>query len=62
MSRTLAPLKVGKNGFGNNNKKKYLTIHQTGNTSKGANAAMHAKLQLNNSREASWHWQVKTFA
>lgn len=56
MSKTLATLKVGKNGFGNNNKKKYLTIHQTGNTAKGANAAMHAKLQLNNSREASWHW------
>lgn len=45
--------------FGNLNQKKYITVHQTGNTSHGANAEMHARLQENgNSRQASWHWQV----
>ena len=45
--------------FGKNNGKKYITVHQTGNTSRGANAKMHAILQSNgNARGASWHWQV----
>ena len=45
--------------YGSNNKKQYITIHQTGNTSKGANAGAHARLQANgNSRSASWHYQV----
>lgn len=36
---------------------KYLTIHTTANTSKGANALAHANLQYNgNSRTASWHY------
>src|SRR5699024_2782659 len=44
---------------GNGNAKKYITIHQTANTSKGANAQAHANLQSNgNSRSAAWHWQV----
>lgn len=44
---------------GNGNVKKYITIHQTANTTKGANAQAHANLQSNgNSRQASWHWQV----
>ena len=44
---------------GNGNAKKYITIHQTANTSKGANAQAHANLQSNgNSRSASWHWTV----
>ncbi len=44
---------------GNGNAKKYITIHQTANTSKGANAQAHANLQSNgNSRSASWHYQV----
>ena len=41
------------------NGRKYITVHQTGNTSRGANARMHARLQKNgNSRTASWHYQV----
>ena len=43
---------------GGTNTRKTLTVHQTGNTSKGANAEMHARLQENgNSRSASWHIQ-----
>lgn len=45
--------------YGNNNGKKTITIHQTGNTNKGADAVAHAKIQLNgNPRSASWHYQV----
>src|SRR5690625_2967836 len=45
--------------YGGTNQKKYITIHQTGNTSKGADAGAHARLQANgNSRSASWHYQV----
>ena len=41
------------------NPRKYITVHQTGNTNRGANADMHARLQYNgNSRSASWHEQV----
>ena len=39
---------------------KYITIHETANTSKGANAETHGRLQANgNSRQASWHYTVK---
>ena len=49
--------------YGGKNPVKYIMIHQTANTSKGANAYMHAKLQANgNSRQASWHYQVKLSA
>ncbi|MGN8647876.1 peptidoglycan recognition protein family protein [Gracilibacillus sp. HCP3S3_G5_1] len=45
--------------YGNNNGKKTVTVHQTGNTNKGANAVAHAKIQLKgNPRDASWHYQV----
>lgn len=45
--------------YGYNNSKKYITIHQTGNTNKGADAQAHANLQTKgNSRSASWHYQV----
>lgn len=38
---------------------RYITIHETGNRSKGATALAHAKLQQNgNSRQASWHLTV----
>lgn len=48
-----------KHSYGRKNKKLFITVHQTGNTSKGANAAAHANLQSNgNVRGASWHWQV----
>ncbi len=41
------------------NARKYITIHETANTGRGADAQAHAKLQSNgNSRSASWHWQV----
>src|SRR5699024_4157951 len=44
---------------GSGNAKKYITVHQTANTSKGANAQAHANLQSNgNSRNASWHYTV----
>jgi N-acetylmuramoyl-L-alanine amidase len=37
----------------------YITVHETGNTSVGATALAHAKLQQNgNSRQASWHFTV----
>ncbi|WP_245548536.1 peptidoglycan recognition protein family protein [Gracilibacillus lacisalsi] len=45
--------------YGNNNGKKTVTVHQTGNTNKGADAVAHAKIQLKgNPRDASWHYQV----
>lgn len=48
-----------KNSYGRKNKKLFITVHQTGNTSKGANAAAHANLQSRgNVRAAAWHWQV----
>lgn len=41
------------------NTRKYITIHETANTGRGANAQAHANLQSKgNSRAASWHWQV----
>lgn len=39
------------------NGRKYITIHETGNTKKGAGAQAHANLQTNGF-SASWHWQV----
>ena len=41
------------------NARRYITIHETANTSRGAGAQAHATLQAKgNSRAASWHWQV----
>lgn len=41
------------------NLKKYLTIHETANKSKGADAQAHANLQKRpGNYQASWHWQV----
>lgn len=37
---------------------KYVTIHNTSNTSAGANALSHAMYQINNTRVASWHYTV----
>lgn len=38
---------------------KYITIHETGNTNKGATALSHANLQFRgNPRLASWHYTV----
>lgn len=37
----------------------WITIHETDNTSKGADAEAHARLQASgNSRTASWHYTV----
>ena len=45
--------------FNGTNPCDYIVVHQTANTSKGANAEMHGRLQANgNSRQASWHYQV----
>lgn len=41
------------------NARTHITVHETANTRRGANAAAHARLQANgNSRDASWHWTV----
>ena len=40
-----APIRSGVNCSGYGNPKRYVTIHQTGNLSRGANADMHARLQ-----------------
>jgi len=51
--------KANKVTYDGTNKKKYIVIHETANTSKGADAQAHANLQSNgNSRKASWHYQV----
>lgn len=44
-------------GYGNS--RSSITVHETANTSRGADAQAHANLQSRgNSRNASWHWQV----
>ena len=41
------------------NGREWITIHETANLARGANAAAHANLQSGgNVRAASWHWQV----
>src|SRR5690606_40500574 len=50
---------IKERSYGYGNKKKFITIHETANTNKGANAQAHANLQSRkNPREASWHYQV----
>src|SRR5690625_4302635 len=45
--------------YSGTNSKKYIVIHETANTQKGANACAHARLQASgNSRLASWHYTV----
>ncbi len=44
--------------FGRGNPRNYLTIHQTGNTSAGANAMAHHRLQARGGVGYGWHWQV----
>lgn len=44
---------------GRGNTRKYITIHETANRGRGADANAHARLQAaGNSRQASWHYQV----
>lgn len=50
---------MNKRSYGKGNPIKSITVHQTGNPHKGANAQAHANLQSNlNPRQASWHIQV----
>lgn len=50
---------ANKVSFGRRSKVTYITIHDTGNASRGANAQVHANLQSRgNPRQASWHYQV----
>ena len=60
IKKQLVPNSIGRRvTAGYNNSKKYITIHQTGNTSRGADAQAHANLQSKgNGRNASWQYQV----
>lgn len=50
---------ANKRSYGKGNKKRYIVVHQTGNTTRGANAQAHANLQSRlNTRNASWHIQT----
>lgn len=50
---------IKERSYGYGNKKKCITIHETANTNKGANAQAHANLQSRkNPSQASWHYQV----
>jgi len=57
IKKQLAPVIPLSNCYGYGNKKKFLTIHQTGNSNVGANAQVHANLQ-SRVYGASWHWTV----
>lgn len=46
-----------KNGYPGVNGRKFITIHETANTSRGADAQTHANLQ-SRGFTSSWHWQV----
>ena len=46
-----------KNHYTGVNKCKYITIHETGNKNKGANALNHANY-INNGSSATWHYTV----
>lgn len=50
--------KAKKKVYAGTSKRKKICIHQTGNTARGADVLAHAKLQLNNSRAASWNVTV----
>lgn len=50
---------IDKRSYGYGNPVNSITVHQTGNTNKGANAQVHANIQSKlNPRSASWHYQV----
>lgn len=50
-------VKNPKSIYGFNNKKQYITIHETDNTNKGADAVAHGNLQQNGF-SSSWHYTV----
>lgn len=44
---------------GSGNQRRWITIHDTGNLGRGADAQVHANLQSRgNTRKASWHYQI----
>ncbi|MFS0647030.1 N-acetylmuramoyl-L-alanine amidase [Siminovitchia sp. 179-K 8D1 HS] len=50
---------INKRSYGTGNPCNYITIHETANENKGADAQVHANLQSNlNPRNASWQYQV----
>lgn len=53
----LAPVRVGRNCAGISNPCLGITVHQTANTSRGANAKKHGELQAR-IYKASWHYTV----
>ena len=59
IKRLIVPETISnKVSFGRGNPRNYLTIHQTGNTSSGANAQAHHNLQARSGVSYGWHWQV----
>ena len=50
-------LSNNKNHYTGVNKRKYITIHETGNKNRGANALNHAKY-INNGSSTTWHYTV----
>lgn len=59
IKRLIVPDSVSnKVSFGRGNPRNYLTVHQTGNTSSGANAMAHHRLQARSGVGYGWHWQV----
>lgn len=58
--KNLVPASIkNKVTYSNTNPCTHIVIHETANTSKGANADAHGRLQANgNSRQASWHYTV----
>ena len=56
--KNLVPASIkNKVTYSNTNPCTHIVIHETANTSKGANADAHGRLQANgNSRQASWHY------
>ena len=57
MMKITKMLSNNKNHYVGVNKCKYITIHETGNTNRGANALNHAKY-INNGSSATWHYTV----
>src|SRR5690625_1491746 len=59
IQRLVSPHIAAKVTYNGKNSKRYIVIHETANTRKGADANAHARLQASgNSRQASWHYQV----
>lgn len=57
IEKRIVPLSNRRAIYSGINQKRTLTVHQTGNTAKGANADMHAWLQHRGYARASWHIQ-----